>query len=114
MITLQDLIDINSSICEDCNQQSIIINRNNLLSALSIQQWYDNDALLAAALARSLTIGHGFADGNKRTAAVIAMLVKDFECSEDEMIECILDIAKGNLREVNDIAHILYPDSFGG
>lgn len=108
MITFDDLKGINQFICEDNNQQSIIINENNLLSALSIQQWYEDDRLCAAALIRSITIGHGFQDGNKRTAAVAGMMLKQFDCSEEDMISCILDIAKGQLREVEDIANILY------
>ena len=86
------------------------INKNNLLSALSVQQWYDDDRMLASALIRSITIGHGFLDGNKRTAAIVGALICDYTCSEDTMIDCILDIAKGELRKVEDIANILYPE----
>ena len=112
MITLDNLVELNTLICEDNGQQCTIINRNNLLSALSVQQWYSNDALLAAALIRSITIAHGFQDGNKRTAAAIGMMVKDFECTEDVMIETILSIAKGELRNVDEIATMLYPISY--
>ena len=108
MIDLDYLIGINEYVCNLANENSIVINENNLLSALSVQQWYDDDRLLASALIRSITIGHGFQDGNKRTAAIIGAIIRDYDCSEDEMIECILDIAKGKLRNVEDIAAILY------
>lgn len=114
MITLDDLIELNSYICEDSGEECIVINANNLLSALSVQQWYEDEVLLASALIRSLIIGHGFQDGNKRTAGAVGAAIKDFECSEDEVIRCILSVAKGELREVEDIASILYPHSSKG
>ena len=64
------VIGINKCICESQGVQSVIINRNNLLSALSVQQWYDDDCERACALLRSISIGHLFKDGNKRTAAI--------------------------------------------
>ena len=108
MISFDELVGVNIAVCTTAGEQSIVINENNLLSALSVQQWYDDDKLLASALIRSITIGHGFQDGNKRTAAIIGAIICDYTCSEDEMIECILDIAKGKLRDVEDIAAILY------
>lgn len=113
MITLDLLLTINKSICDDNMQESVVINKNNLLSALSVQYWYEDRCELSSALIRSLVVGHGFQDGNKRTAACAGMYIQDFECSQDEMIDCILDIAKGNLRDVSEIATILYPDSYG-
>ena len=110
MITLSDLKGINRFICEDNRQESIVINESNLLSALSVQQWYENLADRASALVRSLTIAHGFQDGNKRTAATAGMLIKSYTCSEQDLIDCILEIALGNLKNVSEIREILYPD----
>lgn len=110
MIDLEYLIGINDYVCSLADEPSVIINKDNLLSALSVQQWYDDNRLLASALIRSITIGHGFQDGNKRTAALIGDLVCNYTCTESEMIDCILAIAKGELREVVDIANILYPE----
>ena len=109
MITFEELVGINIAVCTDAGEQSVVINEDNLLSALSVQQWYDDDRLLASALVRSITIGHGFQDGNKRTAAIIGAIICDYTCSEDEMIDCILSIAKGDLRDVDAIANNLYP-----
>ena len=108
MITYDELIGVNIAVCEDAGELPAVINENNLLSALSVQQWYDDDRLLASALIRSITIGHGFQDGNKRTDAIIGAIIYDYTCSEDEMISCILDIATGKLRDVEEIADILY------
>ena len=60
MITFEELVGINIAVCQSANEVSVIINENNLLSALSVQQWYEDDRLLASALIRSITIGHGF------------------------------------------------------
>lgn len=108
MIDLEFLIGINMAVCEASNEKSVVINRDNLLSALSVQQWYEDDRLLASALIRSLTIAHGFQDGNKRTAAIVGAFIREYDCSEDDMINCILSIAKGELKDVNEIASILY------
>lgn len=109
MIDLDLVVGVNIHVCEDNNEESIVINKSNLLSALSVQQWYEYDSrLLASALIRSLVIAHGFQDGNKRTAAVVGAIIEDYACSEDEMINCILSIAKGELKDVIEIANILY------
>ena len=109
MIDLDYLIGVNEYVCSLVGEQCVMINENNLLSALGVQYWYDEPRLLASALIRSLTIGHGFKDGNKRTAAIVGASVLDFTCDEDTMAECVLDIAKGELRDVEEIADILYP-----
>ena len=109
MIDLDYLIGVNEYVCNQVGEPCVMINENNLLSALGVQYWYDDDRLLASALIRSLTIGHGFRDGNKRTAALVGASIKDFTCSEDEMADCILSIAKGELKDVEEIADILYP-----
>lgn len=108
MIEYEDLVIINQRVCIAFNEEPVVINRNNLLSALSVQQWYDDDRLLASALIRSLVIAHGFQDGNKRTAAIVGAIVLDYMCTEAEMIDCILSIAKGELKDVEEIASILY------
>lgn len=110
MIDFEFVIGTNEEICSDENKSSIIINKNNILSALSVQQWYDDDELRASALLRSLTIGHGFQDGNKRTASIVAHFVAPFKCSDETAEQCILDIATGKLKDVEEIALILYEE----
>lgn len=108
MIDLDYLIGVNECVCNLAHERSVVINEDNLLSALGTQQWYDDDKLRASALVRSLTIGHGFQDGNKRTATIIGAIICDYTCTEDELIGCVLSIAKGELRDVEEIASILY------
>ena len=112
MIDLELLQYMNKDVCDRCNQVSSVINEDNLLSALSVQYWYPDDCLRSAALVRSLTIGHGFQDGNKRTAGCVGQFIKPYECTEQDIIDCIRTIATGELRDVEDIAAILYPDSY--
>ena len=112
MITFEDVCCANRVICEFHGQTSLIINKNNILSALGVQQWYTSDCLLAAALIRSLIIAHGFQDGNKRTATSIGSSILPFECSQDDSFDCIIRIAMGQLKDVDEIASILYPRSY--
>lgn len=108
MIDLEFVIGVNEAVCDADNQRCIIINETNILSALSVQQWYEDDEHLASALLRSLVIGHGFQDGNKRTAATVANYICNFQCNDSTAEDCILQIAKGELKDVDDIASILY------
>lgn len=111
MIDLELVIGINMQVAKQNNNVCKIINKDNLLSALSVQQWYEDKHLRAAALIRSIVVSHGFQDGNKRTAAIVGEFIASFECSENEATQCILAIARGELKDVDAIANILYPIS---
>lgn len=61
-------------------------------------------AALAAAYAYGIARNHPFADGNKRTAAVAALMFLDlnevvFEIGEAELVVTILALAAGELSE---------------
>lgn len=43
MLTYDELRNLNIAVCDNSNQKSIVINENNLKSALGTQQWYDSD-----------------------------------------------------------------------
>lgn len=108
MISYDMVCAVNTFICDQDGKTSVVINQDNILSALSVQQWYDDPKLLASALLRSLCIGHGFQDGNKRTAAAIANYIQEFEQPDTVSERIILDIATGKLRNIQDIADQLY------
>lgn len=110
MIDLEFVKGVNEAICDEDGKKSIVINENNILSALSVQQWYDKEEYLASALLRSLIIGHGFQDANKRTAAVVANSICPFRCPDKIAENCIINIAIGKLKEVQEISDILYED----
>lgn len=73
--------------------------------ALNLTAYGDPDAAdLAAAYAYGLARNHPFADGNKRSAAVVALtflLLNDivFEISEAELVVMTLALAVGDLSE---------------
>lgn len=106
MITYDMVCGINSFVCDQDMNESVVINQDNILSALSVQQWYDDSEMLASALLRSLCIGHGFRDGNKRTAAIIANYVCEFKCSDSCAEKIILNIAKGELGGIMNLENI--------
>lgn len=109
MIVDEDtVLGVNQAICEDQGTECTVLSRENLLSALGIQQWYEVKELQASALLRSLILNHPFQDGNKRTAYVVAMMVSTISKPDDEVERCLIEIAKGNLKEIDEIASILY------
>lgn len=108
MIDAELVKSFNEHICNQNNQQSILLNENNLLSALSVQQWFDDTQVKACAIFRSLIQGHPFQDGNKRTAVLVLMYICEPHCSEDTLFEVTLNVAKGYLKDPQDIASILY------
>lgn len=110
MIDKDFVIGINCAICDSDGKQSLLINEDNLLSALSIQQWYEDSRSLSAALLRSLCIGHAFQDGNKRTACLVAAYIEPFTCTMQEAEQIVLDIATGKLKDVEIIKIRLYGD----
>jgi death on curing protein len=76
-----------------------------LARPLNLTAYGDPDAAdLAAAYAYGLARNHPFADGNKRSAAVVALtflLLNDivFEISEAELVVMTLALAAGDLSE---------------
>lgn len=58
MIDRQLVEEFNKYVCDKVQQESRIINENNLLSALSLQQWFETNEVRAAAIFRSIIQGH--------------------------------------------------------
>lgn len=110
MILDSDIVIINQRICEYNNQTSTVINPDNLLSAVGNIQWYDKIEYQAASLMRSLIIGNPFQDANKRTAVIACAFICPPTCSDIDLENCAINIATGKLKEVADIADVLYPE----
>lgn len=112
LIDLDTLKDINKFICETSDtpeEHSNVINEANLLSALSVlDSYFETPEETAAALLRSLTIAHGFEQGNKRTAFIASMMVCPCSCSHKEAADITLKIATGELKDVKMIAKKLF------
>lgn len=108
MLDYNELLNLNSIVCENNNQKSIVINEANLKSALGNQQWYENDKDRACALFRSLIIAHGFQDGNKRTAVLALVSQAEPKASQEDIALTAIITATGELKEVEDIKAALY------
>ena len=93
------LCDLNFYICKISGEPFQIINKNNLLSALSVyDSYFNSDEEILAALFRSLIIGHGFLNGNKRTAAICLHINNVYlKCSQKEFIKITYEVAEGKL-----------------
>lgn len=108
MITYEQVLAANFEVCRQQSTKSIVINSDNIKSALSVQQWYTTAEEKSAALLRSLVIAHGFQDGNKRTSVIVSNILCPFRCTVDESEKVVLDIAQGNLADVTSITQKLY------
>jgi death-on-curing protein len=70
---------------------------------------YPGIELKAAALMHSVCLNHALLDGNKRLAAVLALVLLDINGSQsgmtnDELFEVTMAVASGELRDVEEIA----------
>jgi len=72
-------------------------------------QAYPSMELKAAALMHSVCLNHALLDGNKRLAAILALVLLDIngaaiEMTNDELFELAMAVASGELRDVEAIA----------
>ena len=70
---------------------------------------YPSIELKAAALMHSTCLNHALLDGNKRLAAVLALVLLDINGAQstmtnDELFEVTMAVASGELRDVEEIA----------
>lgn len=82
-----------------------------LESAINLprQQWYEGIYIKSAALFRSLIQNHPFLDGNKRTAIValdvfLGLNHYEFKAKKKDMVEFALKTAKGEVKDLGEIA----------
>lgn len=92
---------------------NLILSTSALDSAVKIPQheYYKGIFVKAAALYRSLNLDHPFFDGNKRAATISLMIFLaengyqlDASMKMEEIIEYTLEIAKGDHRDLDQIA----------
>ena len=72
------------------------------LATFNGQNLYPGILKKVAVLLITITNNHPFVDGNKRAAFVTALTILasngyEFNCSQEEIVEVILEIAQGNL-----------------
>ncbi len=70
---------------------------------------YPSTAQKAAALLHSVCLNHALVDGNKRLAAILALVFLElngasFEMTNDELFDLVMAVASGELRDVDAIA----------
>ncbi len=73
---------------------------------------YESIELKAAALLHSVCLNHALMDGNKRLAALLALIFLDLNGTEttltnDQLFDLTMAVASGELRDVRDIAPLL-------
>ena len=111
-INLEFLKAANRYACEQTGEPVNIISMNNLLQAIGIQDnnYYDNDDQIACAVLRSLIIGHGFEQGNKRTAFAAIKYMNPPTCPDTLLQDVILSIASpgGSKISVEYLETLLY------
>ena len=110
-IDAEFVIGVNTYVCDSEGKESILINEDNLLSAISVQFWYSDIRLKSSALIRSLIIGHPFQDGNKRTACIVGDTILSFNCDQTTTEITLIQIASGKIKDVEEIASLLYPET---
>lgn len=76
----EDVVTLNKMICDEGNNPHHILNKDRIESAIHSAFYpgsslfaYGGVAKIAGALCYFLTMGHGFQDGNKRTAVLTAI-----------------------------------------
>jgi death-on-curing family protein len=94
IFSYEDILAINKRICERENEEFLVINKSNILSALSVQfSYYESDEEIRVALFHHLIIAHGFKDANKRTALVVLLYDGDISATQKELEDITLEIA---------------------
>lgn len=114
--TVESIIETNKYVCRENKQQSSLLNRGKIESALNTAFYPGSEpfqnggiARVAAAMCFYLTKAHAFLDGNKRTASLSAILFMnsngwDLVYSEndvDEFSELAKIINKATASEIS-------------
>ena len=108
-LSFEDLCKINQILCKESNEPYNVINKDNLLSALSVyDSYYETEDEIAAALFRSLIIAHGFQNANKRTACLVLMLINSPDCSDEELKKICIDITHHSDIDIDELVKLLY------
>ena len=118
-ITYENVVCINS-LCLFEGEPFAILDEGRIKSALGNQyQPYSYDELAFASVYKSLVINHGFANGNKRTAAIVLyiaskMLNNDLKINDQQFADLTYRIAGegGSRIEVEDIANEVFSKDF--
>lgn len=107
--------EINRELTRDQGEPHRLLSHSGLESALGqfYQGWYTEEQRIAAVY-RSLVLNHAFENGNKRTAFVIAVLLKSPAVTAKELERLTIKLASsgGGKIKVNEIANALYGTNY--
>jgi hypothetical protein len=105
------IILVNKTETEDKGEPHMIENENGLASALGQlkQGWYEPKEAIAACF-KSLIINHSFRNGNKRTAVINMIKLKEPLLDDNQVHELTFKLASsgGGHIETKEISNILY------
>ena len=76
-------------------------------TVLANASWRDDAVEQAASVIRDIAGGHLFQNGNKRTAQAVVELLGVKGISGNQLRQVIDEVAKGNIKTVEDIATAL-------
>ena len=79
----QEVIEVNKILCNEFDQQGIVINDANL--DFAVDQFNQGEATIIE-LARKIIQNHPFMEGNKRTAFVVYFYLKKLENTKNPLI----------------------------
>jgi death-on-curing protein len=114
--TVENIIEANKHVCRENKQQSSLLSRGKIESALNTAFYPGSEpfqnggvARVAAAMCFYLTKAHAFLDGNKRTASLAAILFMNSngwdlvypENDEQEFTELAKIINKATASEIS-------------
>ncbi|MCL8535487.1 Fic family protein [Chryseobacterium gallinarum] len=107
---LQNLVDDIVAINKTTNGGGVLLN-GSPSSAISSAMYYETAAEQSASIFKSISHGHMFMDGNKRTAvAVFEKLAKEAgieTVGRKDMLNVATQVAEGKVTDVSEIARLL-------
>lgn len=108
MITIENIIKINKGVT---GEEHSVLNENLIGSSLSSWHYYKNPLQQVASIVRGIAKNHAFKDGNKRTAAVVLLLISEMMglpvVADSKIEEVLVDIASKHYS-VEQVADLLF------
>lgn len=113
---MDQVVRIHRELMRAEGQAPVLVSEEKLSAAIKLtalgDDAYPTPAQKAAAILQSLVIGHPFLDGNKRVGLGACLLFLelngiDRRADQRALVDLVLGIARGDLREVDEIAERL-------
>lgn len=105
MLSKKDVVSINHEF-----DAGTIVNESSLDYVVNTTRKSNNWLKTAALFVRAILVDHVFADGNKRTAAVVIMTYLDingFDYDADFVAKTVVKIIKQNITDIRKIERLI-------